>query len=846
MSIRGNGKGVATARQAPRGRTVAAALMMTSAMAVGAAWPMAAQAQASQRDFSIPAQSLTEALLIFGRQSGVQVTADATLTTGRSSTAVAGALAPAQALSQLLSGTGLTFRFIGAKAIRIERAPEVDAGSVRLGAVRVEGSGAGGAGGFASAVASTDMTATENSRSYAPIGAHVGKTAQTLREIPQSVTVITSQRLEDQSLRTLDDVLNQMTGVTREQGWRSSTYTSRGLALDNIRYDGGASSSTYFSSRTEDAALFDNVTLLRGADGLYGAGEAGGVINLTYKRPLAETQIKGMLSAGSWNNFRGEFDITGPIAANGAIRGRLVAVAQDQDYFVDYDKRRRLLIYGALEADLSPNTTLFVMASRQEDDNDGFRNSLPRYSDGTDIGLPRNTSTASPWSFQDQDNTVFMGRLDQKIGTRWAARVTLRHTRNADRMHSAELENPVDPETLAGPYWYIWPHHIRAHETSMDVNLSGSFSLLGQEHDLTVGMDYVDYHQLYGYEPGGMGGQDDNNIFNPTYPAYVPWPEGNFPPVATDRDKISLYGSLRIRPAARLSLIAGGRLSLRDRTVIDDQRGYSWSMSATKKEDTRLIPYFGFIYDVGALSVYGSMTEIFQSQSNQLSGPLPGTPLAPVKGRNYELGVKTDLVEGRLTGSLAFYRVEKKGASAADPAYPGMAWNANCCYIRDGFLRSQGFELELNGELLPRFQVAMGYTFNDNVNKRTTDTRFSTKTPKHLLKLWTDYRFGGRLDGFNLGLGVLAQSKHYQSGSVRIKVPGTVDQYGPWLDYQFTEKSYAIVSMAAGYKVGENYSLSLNLNNIFDKTYYSTIGGTGYGNFYGDPRNFLVTARIKL
>ena len=166
---------------------------------------------------------------------------------------------------------------------------------------------------------------TENTGSYAPGTTTMGgKGPQKLREIPQSVTVITDQRLQDQQLRNMDQVMNQMTGVTRKEAWAKNTYVSRGFEINDVRYEGGATSSMLDSSRYEDLAQFDSVGLLRGADGLYGAGEPGGVINFSYKRPLSQPQVKTLTSAGSWDNYRGEFDVTGPLAMDGRLRGRYV------------------------------------------------------------------------------------------------------------------------------------------------------------------------------------------------------------------------------------------------------------------------------------------------------------------------------------------------------------------------------------------------------------------------------------------------------------------------------------------------------------------------------------------
>lgn len=138
---------------------------------------------------------------------------------------------------------------------------------------------------------------TENTGSYAPGTTTMGgKGPQKLREIPQSVTVITDQRLQDQQLRNMDQVMNQMTGVTRKEAWAKNTYVSRGFEINDVRYEGGATSSMLDSSRYEDLAQFDSVGLLRGADGLYGAGEPGGVINFSYKRPLSQPQVKTLTS----------------------------------------------------------------------------------------------------------------------------------------------------------------------------------------------------------------------------------------------------------------------------------------------------------------------------------------------------------------------------------------------------------------------------------------------------------------------------------------------------------------------------------------------------------------------
>lgn len=676
---------------------------------------------------------------------------------------------------------------------------------------------------------------TENTGSYAPGTTAIGgKGPQKLKDIAQSVTVMTNQRIEDQQLKSMDQVMNQMTGVTRKEAWAKNTYVSRGFEINDVRYEGGATSSILDSSRYEDMAQFDSVGLLRGADGLYGGGEPGGVINLMYKRPMAQTQVKTMTSAGSWDNYRGELDVTGTLGLDGRLRGRYVGVLEDKRSFVDYDHKKRNLNYASFEFDASDDTLLFFGFSHQRDDLNGVRNTLGRYADGSDLGLPRSTNRTTPWSWNDIESTTVFARLDQQLNDNWKAVANVRHNINENAQNVVELENPIDPATGLGGSWWNNQHDYRTTETTFDLNLQGAFEALGHSHDLTVGIDAGNKK--------GKGGSYwnylyDDNIFSPTLPSYYPTAE-SFPDTSSEVRKIGSYTSLRIRPVDDLSLIVGGRYTLKEDT---EYVGAAGEKLSTIDEDRQFVPYYGIVYELTpSTSVYASHAEIYKSQATKLQGPQPGTKaLEPLTGTNYELGIKSEMAGGKLLGSFALYRIEKKGEAMADPNYP-RNWGAvtSCCYVGNGYQLSQGFEVELNGEVLPGLQVSMGYTYNANENKREGDARFSTHTPRHLFKLWSDYRFQS-LPALSIGGGVIAQSQHSEQGTV---VPlGSTS--GDSLDYSFVESGYAIYSMRVGYDLDEHWSVDLNGNNLFDKTYYSTVSSTGYGNLYGEPRSFLVSLR---
>lgn len=676
----------------------------------------------------------------------------------------------------------------------------------------------------------------EASGTYTPRAVEVGKAAQSLREIPQSVTVVTRQRMDDQALRTLDDVMAQTTGVTREESWLDTTYSARGLTIGNIRYDGGGATSTRSGSRSQDMAQFDSVTLLRGADGLFGAGEAGGVINYTYKRALAQRQTQVLLSGGSMANYRAELDTTGALNAEGSIRARLVAVTHDRKEMAEPSRLKRQMLYGTLDFDLTPETLLTLGTSHQTDRNTGFNASLPRYADGSDLGLSRNANMGAPWNWIERENTALFARLEHQLSAGWQLKASLRQTRFNEGVNGAEIESAPAPGTLVGADWWIHQSKSKTRETSLDLNAQGGFEAFGRRHDVILGADLQRTRDVTRSLWPRIGPAD---VFNRTPPDYPGYPLGDWTSGSQTRlQKSGLYGSVRLRPAEDWAVIIGGRYTLQDRSSQHDMDG---SQTSQSREGHVLVPYAGVVYDLSrSASIYASTAEIYQSQAGKFAAPLPGTPLDPVRGRTYELGIKGEWLQG-LTASAALFHTEKKGEALADPDYPQTDWRGGCCYFRDGFLRSRGIDLELTGRVSPSLQVAVGYTFNDNVNKRANDARFSTVTPRHLFKAWGDYRFGGSLQAWSLGAGVVAQAAHYRASGISAYNPATGGYDGAWTPYRFTSPGYAVWSARLGYAIDKDWKVAVNVSNLFDKVHYSTVGYAGYGNFYGEKRAVVVS-----
>ena len=668
----------------------------------------------------------------------------------------------------------------------------------------------------------------------------VGKTGDSLKETPQSVTVLTPERIEQQAIRTLDDAMMQTTGVTREQLWLSNNYYVRGIKVENVRYDGGATSVITDRNNNADVAQFEQISILRGADGLFGANDVGGVINLRSKRPKGVFEAEGQLTLGRWNTVRAEVDVTGPLMADSdVLKGRAVAVFEDKDLFHEPSHSRREVLYGALQADISTDTVIFGGVSYQRDRQDAFNASLMRYVDGADPGFPRSTTMGAPWGWLNRENVALWANLDQRLGGSWKLAGSLRYTDGNDRINGAEMEGAISYTTLTSDWWR-YQDRTRARELLGDVNVQGSFEAFGQAHDVLVGIDTVrgkkDYQQNWTfYGPG--------NAFDRVAP-----PEWAYPQEPWESDRVdkaqrsSVYGSLRLRPVDRLSVIGGVRYAFEDKQQVLNRTS---GLTNDYSQDNDPTPYYAVVFDVTPqVSVYASRAEVYKSQLNYKTSLDNPESLDPATGRNDEIGVKASLLDGRVNASLAWFDIHKDG-EAVSVNWTPTGSNAWCCYTASGAKRSQGVDLEVTGRVPAGWDLNFGYTYNDNSNTRSNDTRFSTVTPRHLLKVWSYHDAGVWLPGLSLGWGVNAQSESYQQGSVRSYNAATGEFDGPWQDYRFSQGGYAVWSARAAYEFDRRWSVAVNVGNLFDKTYYSTVGQSGYGNFYGEPRNVQVTLKAK-
>ncbi len=815
--------------RADRRRTAwLAMLMVSTGLATGGfgvpamaqqAQPHADQTAQATRTFKIPAQSLTGGLTAFGQQSGWQVSVHGDLIRGASTRGVSGTMTPQQALDRLLAGTGFAYAISDGNTVTLQKLPrtsEVAPGTIQLAPVRVEGQSAPG-----------NPATTEGIDSYgSPAATVAGKVPLGLKEIPQSVSVVTQQRIQDQNLATLDQALAQTTGVVVQQGDSDRPYYyARGFQIDTIQMDGVPTTISNPTS-AQNLAMYDRVGVLRGPAGLLsGLGSPAGTINLVRKLPTANFQMSDEFNVGSYLNFRDQFDVAGPLNAAGTVRGRFVTSLQTQNFAEDSTYRRDAQFYGVVEGDVAPDTTVRAGASYQTVPQRAGWVGVPVYSNYQPVDAPRSTFYGASWNKDVYSETTAFGEIEHHFDNGWLAKGTLNYVDYQSSIVNDNISGFADPATnTATIVADKWKQNDQ--QTALDAYAAGPFSLFGRTHTAMVGFTASHEHfdqQNYYCPADNLFCSQTANIFD----LNIPEPAFNGPvnEDVTDTYQYGLYGNVHLKLAAPLTLVLGGRVLWWDNAYKPNpDENFFGDARTHDRIDAQPIPFAGLIYDVNkTYSLYVGYSDIFEPQTTR---DITGKLLKPIEGDQYEVGVKSSYFDGRLNASLAAFQITQQNRAMQDPNDP-----TGTIFFAQGKARSRGFEAEVSGKITDDWDIFAGYTYTETKNyddSFNTDNgvAFSSVAPKHLVKLWTTYRLPGDSRKWTVGGGVVASSKFYNQDSGGQLVAG----------------GYATVGLRVGYQANEHISAAINVDNLTDARYLYSVNGTQNG-FLGAPRTVLFSLR---
>lgn len=801
---------------------------LTLAIALGAT----GYAFAAPIELDLPSQPLATSLRQLAEAAHLTLAVDYNIVPNSLAPAVRGQLEPPVALVQLLQGSGLTYSQQGNTLVIVR----LQSSALELGVTDIR----------AAALPAT----TEGSGSYTTGAITIGKGEHSLRETPQSVTVMTRKMMDDQNLNTIEEVMKRTPGITVYDSPMGGKYFySRGFQmLGQYQYDGVpldmGNNYAQADSFSSDMALYDRVEVQRGAAGMMkGSGGTVGAVNFVRKRGSTTPHTEITLSAGSWDNYRGQVDTGGPLNDSGTLRGRAVITQQDRQYFYDQGSRQDQVFYGALDYDLTPTTTLGLGVAYEDIDATPCWHGLPRYNNGHDLKLSRSSCLGASWNdWQSQRTTVFTD-LSHQFNDDWALKVAGVYSKNTQDMKYAFSEGSIVPGSTPAMLMYSGLFDYDQVDYGFDAYINGHFDAFGLQHELTVGANASHSSKDDIYLLARL--PQTQNPFAPN--PHIPEPTDSYyytnsysgGPVDSTTKQYGAYTTLRLKLADPLTLVLGSRVSWykseRDSYTI----AWDYLEPSKSTETGQATPFAGLLYELSDnLTAYASYSDIFTPQGQYRAAG--GKSLKPMIGASYELGIKGEWLQGRLNTSFNLFRTIQKGQAQTDYSTdtsidPGCVSPDGYCYVNAGKVRAQGFEAEVSGEIIDRLQVLAGYTYTqtktlENIDGASEGTVYNSYVPRHLLRVWGDYSLNGPLERFTIGAGVEAQSDNYRS----------------FRTIKNTQPGYAVWNGRIGYRIDDTWSLALNGNNLFDRRYYQSIGRESFGNYYGEPRNFMLTVKANL
>lgn len=818
--------------------------------------PAMAQSSATRHEIKLPEQSLADSLRALGQTAHVNIVFEPDAVLGKRAPVLDGRYTPAEALAQLLAGSGLAARPTAGGSYAVE-APDASAASSVPNPERNQESDP-------VAAQAPSSQVRDGAYTFDPLlvigkveGFSATRLPTALKDVPQSVSIITRDTLQEQNAHTLDEALNWSTGITLSRTSSvKNNLISRGFGVGTIHIDGGAPLAlTEGNTAGLDLTQYERIEVLRGSDALFGGrGEPSASINLTRKRPLAESAASVVIKAGAWDNYRMEVDLSDPISADGRLRGRLVAARDDQGYFYDTAQRKMTKLYAVMDYDLTAATRLTLGGSREDSRRIPVQSGVPRYLDGRDAHLPRSTGLTFPWAKVKANISEVFAQMEQGLGERWRLKLGVTRTNNEDEGLYPEMRSGINPVTgLMTSLPRATYQRLGMQQTSADLNLTGAFDWNGRTQEIVLGADWA-RSELSPWETRGMeiqGPAVDPYRFDPDlYPQPVPGPYDSISSVTMDSRQYGIYAAAKLRPADRWAITVGARNNFSRvlgntyiRAVLPmpaplppfviDYR------AATQTSDTGILtPYAAAVYELNErYSLYASYTEVYQANVGNFYSN--GKPLDPKTGVNMETGLKGAWHGGRLNGSFVLYKVELQGVPEHDPNTP--PGNGSLCCSIPVTQHSKGAEMELSGLVMPGWQISAGYTFN--INRKFDGATLQTGAPKHLLRLWTNYQLPGAASAWSVGGGVNAQTAKYSQDTVCPAFGPAGNCIAPSVRYRAVQGFFAVTTLRVGYRVSDRWDLALNVDNLFDRRYYPTIGGPNGGSWYGTPRNWMLSLR---
>ncbi|MEM8545804.1 MAG: TonB-dependent siderophore receptor, partial [Cyanobacteria bacterium P01_H01_bin.119] len=665
----------------------------------------------------------------------------------------------------------------------------------------------------------------------APETTGINRTDTSLFEIPQTIQVLPERLLEDQQvIRLQDALLNVPNAVQGNQfGGASEAPIVRGFDQLTILRD-GFRRSTVINARQafQEIANVERIEVLSGpASILYGSIEPGGVVNLVTKRPLSEFFAEAELQVGSFGLIRPTVDITGPVTAAGDLLYRLNVAYERSDGFRNFDTDvERLFIAPTLEWRPSDRTTVTFDLEYLSDRRPFDRGIFP-FDDGV-VDVPRNTIFGEPGDFAEFETLDIGYRLEHQFSDNWQLRNRFRYS-NTDFFNlRAEVNEALGGiNQAAGIVVRGFASNDGEVKTfDFQTELIGEFTTGSIDHTVLLGFDIL-FSSLSQVTTGDLA--PVVSLFDPVV-GLIDQPNTPLPFTLTDTESdllqfgIILQDQIQVLP--NLTFLLGGRFDfINQRTQAAPIFIPGLAFSPGSEEDqsfTNFSPRLGVVYQpVEPLSLYASYSRSFTPNTLEQT-TASGDFLDPQEAEQFEIGVKAELLGGRLAATLALFDLTLRNVAVTDPNNPNAV-------LPIGQQNSQGLELTVQGEILPGWNIAASYgLLNANIPESPNFPNGATPAhvPENTASLFTTYEIqSGDLAGLGFGLGVFF-----------------VDQRFGNFENDFRLDSYWRTDASIFYR-SDRWRAGLSFQNIFDEEFF-TGGVLRRGTNPGQP--FTVVGSISI
>ncbi|MHC8946063.1 TonB-dependent siderophore receptor [Advenella incenata] len=641
------------------------------------------------------------------------------------------------------------------------------------------------------------------------------------RETPQAMHIMTRTQMDDFKLTNVTSMLSAVPGVFVQQAETDRTYYNiRGYEVSNFQTDGvGLPFSTEAQIGDLDTAFYDRVEVLKGANGLLSlTGNPSGTVNFIRKRPKREFSANANLSYGSFATRRMDVDINAALNSRGSVRGRLIGAYQNGNSYLDRYGLDKKILGVIVDADLSDGTTFTLGHTYQKNKaRSAMWGALPLYyTDGSPIYYDVSDSTAPDWAYWNTTDQTTFAELGHDWGAGWHTKATLIYrkiTQDAEQFYVDGV-----PDRVTGLGLLSWPTKYYRYEKQRigDISTTGKYMLGGREHDLMFGINVS---------------RSENVMSSLAADTHVPLPsiyhwDRQFPRPdfykvkATGADftdhKTAAFIATHLNVTDAFKVIAG--VNYTRATSAGVQYGHPH-----KYRRNKLSPYVGLIYNLDKnYSMYASYTGIFNPQFRY---DVQGQLLPAIEGRNYEVGLKGESDDGRVSGSVALFRAEQNNTAEVDTFLDGLT------RYKPVDSRSTGFELALQGEVLPGLQVSTGYSHLFSI-KDESGKAVREYVPKSAFTIAASYAVPS-VHGLKVGAAV-----RWQSDIRRLqgKTPAGADIYTK-------QKAYAVADLMASYELSKHVTVGANVKNVFNKKYLTTL--LWAQSYYAPSRSIGMNVQLK-